>query len=255
MNGCGESNTLHKVTNSRVAGEDDMIRVWSKDGELLIEFEGHDSWVMSLCWSKDGAYIFSASLDNTVRKWQSIDGKELVVIRGHTKPVESLCLSPDGCHLLSASDDYSVASGISKPISKLETHSGTTAKSWPSPCPPMANTLPVLSLDWMQKSMCGAWKQHSSMLAGLGAMQSPTRSSRDMQLDPEIYLLRLDSKATTEAWQDIRHIISASSAQLLQLPALQHSTYKCNPAPAPTNEFQLTSCENLQAPRRCCSLP
>ncbi|KIK42318.1 hypothetical protein CY34DRAFT_30593, partial [Suillus luteus UH-Slu-Lm8-n1] len=62
----------------------------------------------SLCWSKDGEYIFSGSWDHTIRKWQSIDGKELVVIRGHTNDVSSLCLSPDGSYLVSASDDCSV---------------------------------------------------------------------------------------------------------------------------------------------------
>jgi WD40 repeat protein len=64
--------------------------------------------VTSLCWSKDGEYIFSASLDRTIRKWQSIDGKELVVIRGHTRCVTSLCLSLNESHLITASDDSSV---------------------------------------------------------------------------------------------------------------------------------------------------
>ncbi|KAG2064196.1 WD40 repeat-like protein [Suillus decipiens] len=89
------------------SGCKDKIWVWSKDGELLIEITG-DNWPWSLCWSKDGAYIFSGSSDGTIRKWQSIDGEELAVFRGHTKIVQSLCLTPDGCHLLSASDDYSV---------------------------------------------------------------------------------------------------------------------------------------------------
>ncbi|KAJ8591900.1 WD40 repeat-like protein, partial [Rhizopogon salebrosus TDB-379] len=89
-------------------GFDDVIRVWSKDGKLLIEIKGHKSWVNSLCWSKDGAYIFSGSGDMTIRKWQSIDGKELVVLRGHTSYVTSICLSPDERHLVSASEDYSV---------------------------------------------------------------------------------------------------------------------------------------------------
>ncbi|KAG2747557.1 WD40 repeat-like protein [Suillus brevipes Sb2] len=88
--------------------DDDVIHVWSKDGKLLIEIKAHDSSVTSLCWSKDGAYIFSGSYDHTIRKWQSIDGKELVVIRGHTNFVRSICLSPDGSHLVSASLDYSV---------------------------------------------------------------------------------------------------------------------------------------------------
>jgi WD40 repeat protein len=77
------------------------------DGELLIEIKGHDYWVNSLCWSKDGAYIFSASGDRTIRKWP-IDGKELIVLRGHTSPVNSICLSPDERHLVSASEDCSV---------------------------------------------------------------------------------------------------------------------------------------------------
>jgi WD40 repeat protein len=89
-------------------GHDGVIRVWSKDGKLLIEIKGHDNSVLSLCWSKDGAYIFSGSADMTIRKWQSIDGKELVVLRGHTSSISSVCLSPDERHLVSASEDCSV---------------------------------------------------------------------------------------------------------------------------------------------------
>jgi WD40 repeat protein len=51
-------------------GNDGVIRVWSKGGKLLIEIKGHDYTVLSLCWSKDGAYIFSGSGDMTIRKWQ-----------------------------------------------------------------------------------------------------------------------------------------------------------------------------------------
>ncbi|KAG2339016.1 WD40 repeat-like protein [Suillus weaverae] len=87
--------------------EDMVICVWSKDGELLKEIKGHDGDVMSLCWSKDGAHIFSASYDKTIRKWRSIDGEELIVFQGHTNIVNSLCLSPDENYLVSASSDYS----------------------------------------------------------------------------------------------------------------------------------------------------
>jgi WD40 repeat protein len=87
---------------------DGVIRVWSKDGKLLIEIKGHDSSVFSLCWSKDGAYIFSGSGDMTVRKWQSIDGKELVVLCGHTNFIRYISLSPNERRLVSASSDCSV---------------------------------------------------------------------------------------------------------------------------------------------------
>jgi len=89
-------------------GEDGIIRVWSKDSKLLIEIEGHDYSVSSLCWSKDGAHIFSGSHDHTIRKWQLTDGKEVFVLRGHTHYITSICVSPDERHLVSASLDYSV---------------------------------------------------------------------------------------------------------------------------------------------------
>ncbi|KAG2054146.1 WD40 repeat-like protein [Suillus hirtellus] len=86
------------------------ICIWSRDGKLLMEIKGHDAdaWVMSLCWSKDGAHIFSASADRTIRKWQAIDGQELVVLRGHTYNITSLCLTPNERYIVSGSYDYSV---------------------------------------------------------------------------------------------------------------------------------------------------
>ncbi|KAG2341988.1 WD40 repeat-like protein [Suillus weaverae] len=84
------------------------ICIRSKDSKLLIEIKGHEDTVMSLCWSKDGAHIFSGSLDSTIRKWRAIDGQELVVFRGHTLLITSLCLTPNGSHIVSASSDCSI---------------------------------------------------------------------------------------------------------------------------------------------------
>jgi WD40 repeat protein len=91
-----------------ISGGDGAICVWSRDGKLPIEIKGHDNWVMSLCWSKDGAHIFSASNDRTIRKWRATDGKELVVLRGHTSTVTSLCLTPNESYIVSASYDCSI---------------------------------------------------------------------------------------------------------------------------------------------------
>ncbi|KIK31766.1 hypothetical protein CY34DRAFT_102802 [Suillus luteus UH-Slu-Lm8-n1] len=91
-----------------ISGGNGAICVWSRDGKLLVEIKGHGHTVMSLCWSKDGAHIFSGSADDTIRKWRWIDGKELVVLRGHTNSVKSLCLTPNERYIVSASDDYSV---------------------------------------------------------------------------------------------------------------------------------------------------
>ncbi|KAG1803345.1 WD40-repeat-containing domain protein [Suillus subaureus] len=89
-------------------GVDKMISVWSKDGQLLMKIKGHEDVVTSLCWSKDGAHIFSSSCDHTIRKWRSIDGEELIVLPGHTNAVRSICLSPNKIYLLSTSSDYTV---------------------------------------------------------------------------------------------------------------------------------------------------
>jgi WD40 repeat protein len=108
---CGWVNAIkYSPQSDKIAsgGQDTMINVFSKDGELLIEIKGHDDWVSSLCWSKDGAHIFSGSYDHTIRKWQWVDGKEVFVLRGHTYDVTSICISPDERHLVSASLDYSV---------------------------------------------------------------------------------------------------------------------------------------------------
>ena len=105
MNAIKYSPQSDKIATGR---EDSMIRVWSKDSKLLIEIKGHDHKVNSLCWSKDGAHIFSGSSDGTIRKWQLIDGKEVFVLRGHTSNVKSICISLDERHLISASNDYSV---------------------------------------------------------------------------------------------------------------------------------------------------
>ncbi|KAG2741832.1 WD40 repeat-like protein [Suillus brevipes Sb2] len=91
-----------------ISGGNGPICVWSRNGKLLIEIKGHDSSVTSLCWSKDGAHIFSGSGDLTIRKWGAIDGKELVVLRGHTNYVRSLCLAPNERYIVSASHDYSI---------------------------------------------------------------------------------------------------------------------------------------------------
>ncbi|KAG2059925.1 WD40 repeat-like protein [Suillus hirtellus] len=89
-------------------GTDMMICVWSKYGQLLIKIKGHDSGVTSLCWSEDGKHIFSASIDNTIRKWRAIDAQEPVVFRGHTHYAHSLCLIPNQNYIVSGSSDYSI---------------------------------------------------------------------------------------------------------------------------------------------------
>ncbi|OAX31946.1 WD40 repeat-like protein [Rhizopogon vinicolor AM-OR11-026] len=93
--------------------EDGTMRRWNPDTgrQIVPPIETGHGWVPEVIVLVQGrAHIFSGpgSLDDTIRKWQSIDGKELVVLRGHTNAITSICLSPNERHFVSASRDCSV---------------------------------------------------------------------------------------------------------------------------------------------------
>ena len=71
-------------------------------------FEGHQGWVLSVAFSRDGKHIASASTDHTVKVWDTAKGRELLSLKGHTEHVNSVAFSPDGKRLASTSDDYTV---------------------------------------------------------------------------------------------------------------------------------------------------
>ena len=56
-------------------------------GKELRRFEGHTSYVNSVCFSPDGRYALSGSLDKTLRLWEVASGKELRRFEGHTGEV------------------------------------------------------------------------------------------------------------------------------------------------------------------------
>lgn len=55
-----------------VSGEDCKVRVWDlASGRMLAELKGHTLQVTGLDWSMDSSFLASASLDGTVRVWNS----------------------------------------------------------------------------------------------------------------------------------------------------------------------------------------
>ena len=52
------------------ASEDNTLKLWSRKGELLRTLSGHQSGVLDVCFSPDGAYLVSASQDHTIRLWR-----------------------------------------------------------------------------------------------------------------------------------------------------------------------------------------
>ena len=58
-------------------------------------FEGHEKRVTSVCFSPDGNYIASGSLDGTIRLWDVKSGKEIAQFIGFSDR-EWVVITPEG---------------------------------------------------------------------------------------------------------------------------------------------------------------
>jgi WD40 repeat protein len=72
---------------------------------LLRTLAGHLGGVHACAVSPDGAWIVSASWDNTLKIWDAATGRELRTLTGHTEAVRGCAVSPDGAWIVSASWD------------------------------------------------------------------------------------------------------------------------------------------------------
>ena len=70
-----------------------------------INLGNHTNTVTMAAFSPNDQLAVTASLDKTVRIWQTIDGKELFILKGHQDSVMSAEFSPDGKQILSSSLD------------------------------------------------------------------------------------------------------------------------------------------------------
>ncbi|KAG8683287.1 POC1 centriolar protein A, partial [Ceratobasidium sp. 395] len=98
-----------------------QLQLWPRDrmmhehyGYRLKKFtnashDGHTSFVLSVAYSRDGAYIASGSYDNTIRIWDARTGKPVgQPLTGHTDSVNSVAYSPDGAYIASGSWDKTI---------------------------------------------------------------------------------------------------------------------------------------------------
>ncbi|NET39892.1 MAG: hypothetical protein F6K19_49390, partial [Cyanothece sp. SIO1E1] len=84
--------------------DDGTARLWSRSGELVQEFKGHQGRVWSVSFSPDGQQLATASDDGTARLW-SRSGELVQEFKGHQGRVWSVSFSPDGQQLATASSD------------------------------------------------------------------------------------------------------------------------------------------------------
>ena len=91
------------------AGGDILVYGVNSGALVLDPIEGHEDWISSVVWSRDGYRLFSCSRDKTIRCWNSVTGEQIgQPWTGHTSSIRSLALSPGGAILASASPDRTI---------------------------------------------------------------------------------------------------------------------------------------------------
>jgi cytochrome c-type biogenesis protein len=90
--------------------EDGTIHVWTVDGETLISTDPvltlNHPRLSDVVLSNDA--IFSASIDNTIQRWDAATGEQVATFAGHADWVLDIALSADTSQLASASADSTV---------------------------------------------------------------------------------------------------------------------------------------------------
>ncbi len=59
-----------------------------------------------MAFSPDGHRLATASLDRTIKLWDTATGQEVFTLRGHTSGVLCIAFSPDGRRIVSGSIDW-----------------------------------------------------------------------------------------------------------------------------------------------------
>ncbi|MGB3200303.1 MAG: hypothetical protein WBA99_05345 [Nodosilinea sp.] len=85
------------------------VQLWRLvDGQQLMLFKGHNSWVWQVAFSPVHPILASGGQDHQVRLWDLDSGECLKILAEHTGIVTAVAFSPDGRLLASASGDQTV---------------------------------------------------------------------------------------------------------------------------------------------------
>lgn len=71
------------------------------DSEVFLQ-DGHSGSIARLAWSPDGAFVATASADNTMKLWDVASGRLAYTYRGHGSIVNAVAFSPDGAWIVTA---------------------------------------------------------------------------------------------------------------------------------------------------------
>eukprot|EP00736_Rhodelphis_marinus_P002020 Rmarinus@m.10381 len=99
------SRALFGLRNGSIAMHNTHERT-TKDA--LYTLKGHNGWVTGVYESQCGRFVFSSSLDQTIRVWDVVSGSCLRVLGGHAGGVLDVVPARSGSHFVSVSADNTV---------------------------------------------------------------------------------------------------------------------------------------------------
>ncbi|NWY36732.1 CAF1B factor, partial [Sylvia atricapilla] len=127
---------LWKLNDSKeleplVFQDEDEAQLNKENWAVIKTLRGHLEDVYDICWTSDGNYMASASVDNTAIMWDVNKGQKVSIFNEHKSYVQGVTWDPLGQYIATLSCDSSI---------RLELPSGCFASlglqlahSWPSP--------------------------------------------------------------------------------------------------------------------------
>ena len=100
--------SLHKSSNLLAIAFDDLtVRVVDIETTKTVrEYVGHRNRITDLCFTADGRWIVTSSLDGTIRTWDVVSGSMIDVMKlGDGGIATSISFSPTGDFLATAHAD------------------------------------------------------------------------------------------------------------------------------------------------------
>lgn len=86
-------------------GGDGSVKLWSRDGRLVREWQAHDKRVTGIALSPDAQRLYTASRDQTAAIWTT-NGQLVRRLIGHAAPVRAIAVSSDRQTIATAGEDY-----------------------------------------------------------------------------------------------------------------------------------------------------
>lgn len=83
------------------------VNIWSKEGDLLRQINGHQDVILSIRFSPDGSTLATASRDRRIGLWD-VESGDCKWFQEHGDWVRSVCFNPDGSSVVSGGDDQTL---------------------------------------------------------------------------------------------------------------------------------------------------